>query len=117
MQSRSDGSPGKIRKALTFALAGWLSGAIFVLVIGFTWPSIFPAIVVVEHYYGTGPTLLTIITFSILLSSPGGLLGGLIGSRIPREGGRTEQFYMAGIMGILFSVPFACMILWFFTGW
>ena len=45
------------------------------------------------------------------------LVGGLIGSRIPREGGQSEQFYMAGIMGIIFSLPFACMILWFFTGW
>ena len=107
----------KIRKALTFALTGWLVGAILIVAIGFAWPSIFPAIVVVEHYYGAGPSLLTIIVFSILLASPGGLIGGLIGSRIPREGGPTEQFYMAGIMGIIFSLPFACMILWFFTGW
>jgi hypothetical protein len=107
----------KIRKALTFALTGWLVSAILIVAIGFAWPSIFPAIVVVEHYYGAGPSLLTIIVFSILLASPGGLIGGLIGSRIPREGGRTEQFYMAGIMGIIFSLPFACMILWFFTGW
>jgi hypothetical protein len=107
----------KISKALTFALTGWLVGAIFVLVVGLAWPSIFPAIVVVEHYYGAGPSLLTIIVFSVLLASPGGLIGGWIGSRIPREGGRTEQFYMAGIMGIIFSLPFACMILWLFTGW
>jgi hypothetical protein len=73
--------------------------------------------VVVEHYYGAGPSLVAIIAFSVLLASPGGLIGGLIGSRIPREGGQTEQFYMAGIMGMIFSVPFACMILWFFTGW
>jgi len=107
----------KIRKALTFALTGWLVGTISVLVIGFVWPSIFPAVVAVEHYYGAGPNLLTIIAFSILLASPGGLIGGLIGSRIPKEGGRTEQFYMAGFMGILFSVPLACMMLWLFTGW
>ncbi len=107
----------KIRKALTFALTGWLVGAILVVAIGFAWPKIFPAIVIVEHYYGAGPSMLTIIVFSILLASPGGLIGGWIGSRIPREGGRTEQFYMAGIMGIIFSVPFACMMLWFFTGW
>jgi hypothetical protein len=107
----------KIRKALTFALTGWLVGAILVVGIGFAWPSIFPAIVVVEHYYGAGPSLLTIIVFSIILASPGGLIGGWIGSRLPREGGRTEQFYMAGIMGIIFSLPFACLMLWFFTGW
>ena len=107
----------KIPKPLVFALTGWLMGAIAAVVIGFSWPSIFPAIVIVGHYYGAGPSLLTIIVFSIILASPGGLVGGLIGSRIPREGGQTEQFYMAGIMGIIFSLPFACMILWFFTGW
>ena len=106
-----------ITRSLKFALTGWLVGAIVAVAIGFSWPTIFPAIVVVEHYYGSGPSLLTIIIFSTILASPGGLAGGLIGSRIPREGGQREQFYMAGIMGIIFSLPFACMMLWFFTGW
>lgn len=107
----------KISKPLAFALTGWLVGAIVTMAIGFVWPKIFPAIVVVEHYYGAGPTLWTIIVFSLILASPGGLVGGWIGSRVPKEGGQSEQFLMAGIMGILFSLPFACMILWFFTGW
>ena len=107
----------KLPRPLVYALTGWLVGAVAIVVIGFAWPSIFPAIIVVEHYYGAGPGLLTIIGASLLLASPGGLIGGLIGSRIPREGGQTEQLYMAGIMGIIFSLPFACMILWFFTGW
>ncbi|HLA08042.1 MAG TPA: hypothetical protein VJ022_11390 [Anaerolineales bacterium] len=107
----------KIPRPLAFALTGWLVGAIATVGVGLYWPTIFPAIVVVEHYYGGGPSLLTIIGFGILLASPGGLVGGLIGSRIPREGGLNEQFGMAGIMGIIFSLPFACMILWFFTGW
>lgn len=107
----------KIPKSLLFALTGWLVGAIAAVVIGFSWPTIFPAIVIVKHYYGAGPGLWTIILFSIILASPGGLLGGIIGSRIPKEGGQSEQYIMAGIMGIVFSLPFACMILWFFTGW
>jgi hypothetical protein len=106
-----------IPKPLVFALTGWLVGATAVVGVGFIWPAIFPAIVVVEHYYGSGPTLLTVIGFGVLIASPGGLAGGLIGSRIPREGGQREQLYMAGIMGVIFSLPFACMILWFFTGW
>ena len=107
----------KIPKPLAFALTGWLVGAIVAIIIGFVWPKIFPAIVVVQHYYGAGPSLFTIIIFSVILASPGGLLGGFIGSRIPREGGQSEQFLMAGIMGIILSVPFSCMMLWFFTGW
>ena len=107
----------KIPRPLVYALTGWVVGAIATISVGLSWPSIFPAIGVVEHYYGAGPNLFTIIGFGILLASPGGLLGGLIGSRIPREGGQTEQFMMAAIMGIIFSLPFACMVLWFFTGW
>src|SRR5260221_11444267 len=107
----------KIPRPLTFALTGWLAGAIATIGAGLGWPAIFPAIVVVEHYYGAGPSLLTIIGFSIVLASPGGLVGGLIGSRLPREGGQSEQFIMAAIMGIIFTLPFACMGLWFFTGW
>lgn len=107
----------KVLRSLAFPVTGWIVGATAAVVIGFSWPTVFPAIVVVEHYYGAGPSLLTIIGFSIILASPGGLIGGLIGSRIPKEGGRTEQFIMAGIMGIIFSLPFACLGLWFFTGW
>ena len=107
----------KLPKPILFALTGWFVSAMVIVVVGFFWPKIFPAIVVVEHYYGAGPGLVTIIIFSILLASPGGLVGGWIGSRIPREGGQNEQFFMAGIMGVLFSLPFACLILWFFTGW
>jgi len=107
----------KILRPLVFALTGWAMGAIAAIGVGLSWPSIFPAIVVVEHYYGAGPSLFVIIGFSIVLASPGGLVGGLIGSRIPREGGQNEQYMMAAIMGIIFSLPFACMVLWFFTGW
>ena len=107
----------KILRPLAFALTGWLVGAIAAIIVGLAWPKIFPAIVVVEHYYGAGPGLLTILDFSIILASPGGLVGGLIGSRIPKEGGSNEQYMMAAIMGIIFTLPFACMILWFFTGW
>ena len=107
----------KMLRTLAFPVTGWVAGAIAAVVAGLSWPAIFPAIVVVEHYYGAGPSLLTIIGFSIILASPGGLIGGLIGSRIPKEGGQSEQFIMAAIMGIIFSLPFACFGLWFFTGW
>jgi len=106
-----------ITQSLKFALAGWVAGAVAAVGVGFTWPTIFPAIIVVGHYYGAGPSLPTIILFAILIASPGGLAGGIIGSRIPREGGRTEQYLMAGIMGVIISLPFSCLILWLFTGW
>lgn len=107
----------KIPRPLVFALTGWVAGAIATVTVGLLWPAIFPAIVVVGHYYGAGPSLLTIIGFGLMLASPGGLIGGLVGSRTPREGGQTEQFLMAAIFGVIFTLPFGCMVLWFFTGW
>jgi acid phosphatase family membrane protein YuiD len=54
---------------------------------------------------------------AIIFGSPAALVGGLIGSRVPKEGGQTEQFIMAAIFGVILALPFACMGLWFFTGW
>ena len=107
----------KILRPLAFALTGWVVGAIAIVGVGFAWPTIFPAIVRNNHYYGDGPSLFTIIVAAIIFASPGGLIGGLIGSRIPREGGRNEQLIMAAIMGVILALPFACLGLWVFTGW
>ncbi len=107
----------KILRPLAFALTGWVVGAIAIMGIGFVWPAIFPAIIRNDHYYGAGPSLLTIIGFAIIFASPGGLIGGFIGSRIPKEGGRNEQLIMAAIMGVILALPFACLGLWVFTGW
>jgi len=107
----------KILRPLVFALIGWAVGVMAIIGIGLVWPTIFPAIVRNNHYYGDGPSLLTIIEFAIIFASPGGLVGGFIGGLIPKEGGRNEQLIMAGIMGIILALPFACLGLWFFTGW
>ncbi len=107
----------KIPRSLAFALTGWVVGAIATIGVGLYWPTVFPAIVENEHYYGDGPRLLTIVGLALLFGSPAALVGGLIGSRIPKEGGQTEQFIMAAIVGVIFTLPFVCMGLWFFTGW
>jgi hypothetical protein len=107
----------KIFRPLVFALTGWVVSAIAIVAVGFLWPAVFPAIVRINHYYGIGPSLPTIIGIAIVFASPGGLVGGVIGSRLPREGGRNEQLLMAGIIGIILALPFACFGLWFFTGW
>lgn len=104
-------------RPLAFALTGWVVGAIAIAGVGFAWPTIFPAIIRSDHYYGAGPSLVTVIAFAIIFASPGGLIGGIIGGRIPREGGRNEQLVMAAIMGVILALPFACSGLWFFTGW
>ena len=107
----------KIPRALLFALTGWLVSVVAIIGIGLLWPTIFPAIVRTEHYYGVGPNLPAILGLAIIFGSPAALVGGIIGSRIPKEGGQTEQLIMASIFGVILALPFACMGLWFFTGW
>ena len=107
----------KLSTRLRFALLGWLAGAAATLILGVLWPSMMPAIVNPERYYGAGPGLPVILASVALLASPAGLVGGLIGSRIPREGGRLEQQAAAMIVGVLLALPFACYGLWFFTGY
>jgi hypothetical protein len=107
----------KIWRTLSFSLTGWLAGVIATVIVGFLWPTIFPAVVRIEHYYGAGPGLPTIIGIVSIFASPAALIGGLIGGWIPREGGRTDEYIMAVIFGVLLALPFSCYGLWFFTGW
>jgi len=107
----------KIKQTVSYALAGWVAGVIATIGVGVFWPTIFPAIVRNDHYYGAGPSLPVIIGLVILFASPAALIGGMIGGWIPKEGGRREQYLMAGIFGAVFSIPFICYGLWFFTGW
>lgn len=107
----------KIPQPLKFALTGWVAGAVAIVGLGLYWPTIFPGIVELDHYYGAGPDLPFIIGLALLIATPGALVGGLIGSRLPKEGGQTEQSIMAAILGAILALPFGCYGLWFFTGW
>jgi hypothetical protein len=107
----------KIKQSLSYALAGWVACVFTTIGVGLCWPSIFPAIVRTNHYYGAGPSMPLIIGFVLLFASPAALIGGTIGGWIPKEGGRREQHIMAMIFGISLSIPFTCYGLWFFTGW
>jgi len=107
----------KIWRTLSFSLTGWLAGVIATVIVGLLWPTIFPAVVRIEHYYGAGPGLPAIIGIVSIFASPAALIGGLIGGWVPREGGRTDEYIMAVIFGVLLALPFSCYGLWFFTGW
>ena len=102
---------------VSYALTGWLAGAVTILVMGFAWPFIFPAIVNVEHYYGDGPSLLAIIGIVLLLMTPLSLIGGLIGGRVSLEGGDLQHRVIAAVFGIIFTIPCGCVALLYFTGW
>lgn len=107
----------QLRRHFRFAIAGWVSGGLATLGVSLIWPAIFPAVVRPERYYGPGPALLVIVLIVVVLVSPAGLIGGVIGSRMPREGGQIEQTIMAAVMGAVLAVPLACLHLWFWTGW
>lgn len=107
----------KIKQTISYALAGWTAGVLATIGVGVCWPTIFPAIVRNDHYYGAGPSLAVIIGLVILFASPAALIGGMIGGWIPKEGGRSEEYTMAGIFGVLFAIPFIYYGLFFFTGW
>ncbi len=106
-----------MRNNLHFALIGWLGGLTALLILGLSWSTIFPAIINTNHYYGAGPNLPTIMAINLLLVTPVGLIGGIVGSRLPKEGGKRGQQILAFAIGIVFSAPFFCYGLWFFTGY
>lgn len=107
----------KIYRALLFSLAGWLGGVTAIVVMAILWPVAFPAILQLDHYYGSGPSLKAILAMVLIVSTPAALLGGVLGSRLPSEGGFTEQNIFAAIGGVCFALPIACGGFWFFTGW
>jgi MFS family permease len=106
----------KILKSSSFLLIGWIAGEVATLGFGLIWPVMFPAIIQFRHYSVLNSSLLIVLVILFILVSPLALIGGLIGSRIPKEGGRTGQLIMAALFGIILSLPVACLGLWFYTG-
>ena len=56
------------------------------------------------------------VVIMLAVASLPAVAGGLLGGRIPREGGQQDQIRMAAVCGALAAVPFACFILWSLTG-
>lgn len=106
----------KLFKNLRYPLIGWIAGVGTVVVLLWIWPSIFPGITNADHYNAVDPGTWFIFGLTLLIATPGALIGGFIGSRLPREGGETEQTLVAALVGIVFTIPFACYSLWVFSG-
>ncbi len=107
----------KIPPVILQALTGWLAGAVGSILMGVVWPIAFPAIVRLDHYYGVGPSVPSLVWLGFLISSPFTLVAGIVGGRLIREGGRTEQLVAAAILGLLVAIPFTGCSFWVFTGW
>ena len=59
---------------------------------------------------------LLILALILLIVSPAALVGGLVGGRLPKEGGQLGQLIMAAICGIIVAVPLSCAGFWV-SGW
>lgn len=106
----------KILANLRYPLAGWVAGVLTVFLLTWIWPVFFPGINNTQHY-DTPPIATTfILGVTLAIATPAALIGGLIGSRLPREGGSTEQTLVAFVIGAILVVPFACMSLWLLSG-
>jgi len=108
----------KIVQLLRFAASGWLAGMLAVVLLSLVWPNFFPGFVNYKHYIPTGPApnLIVFVVFVLVAASLPAIIGGVIGGRIPKEGGRSQQLLVAAIFGILFALPCGCYGLWTFSG-
>jgi hypothetical protein len=102
----------KILHNIGFALTGWIAGLLVTVGFSFLWLRVLP---VVERT-GQGAGFFSALGLILLLVSPAPLVGGLVGGRLPKEGGLKNQLAYAAIFGILFALPFACFLFWY-TGW
>jgi Ni/Fe-hydrogenase subunit HybB-like protein len=110
------GAPmGKKRSPWAFLLTGWVAVVAAVLLVGLSWPAVFPSGQKLAEFYGSDLGYPLVILSAIIIGTPVALVGGLIGSRIPREGGRREQHLAAALIAILMALPFSCLVLWYFT--
>lgn len=99
----------KAVQILVSALSGWAAGLLIVLGFSFLWLKIIPVV----DRAGQGPGFWKVLTFIFLLISPVAIAGGIIGGRLPKEGGRLNQLVYAALFGLFFPLPFACFLLWY----
>lgn len=102
----------KIRQHLLNALCGWAAGVILSAGFSLLWQKLLPVI----DRTGQGAGMYLVLGIILSIISPFAIAGGIIGGRIPREGGRNWQMVSAAAFGALFPLPFSCFLFWY-TGW
>lgn len=95
----------KIGDLLLSALSGWVAGVLSILLLGWIWLQVFP----VEERAGQGAGLSLALKLIITYMTPVTIIGGLLGGRIPREGGIKDKLAFAALLGFLFPLPFTCL--------
>jgi cation transporter-like permease len=108
----------RVAALLRYAVVGWVAGTLALIVLSLVWPAVLPGFVHYNHYDPTGaaPNLVLIVGVILAVASLPAIVGGVIGGRIPKEGGSRQQLMMAAIFGIILTLPLGCFSLWLFSG-
>jgi hypothetical protein len=91
------------------AVSGWIAGLI--VTYGFSW--LWHLILPVEGQSVQRPTFWMELLIILGLVSPFAIAGGIIGGRLPREGGVSQQVLYAALLGSLLILPVACFLFWY----
>ena len=102
----------KLSQHLLNALVGWISGLLIAIGFSYLWHVALPVV----DRTGQGAGIPIILTLILIILTPITIAGGVIGGRLPREGGRNQILIYAAIFGALFAIPFSCFLFWY-TGW
>jgi hypothetical protein len=94
------------------ALVGWIAAVVTLLGWSFLWPQIVPLTERASALPGHWKILLVVLVFI----TPFGLTGGIIGGRLPYEGGRREQLLYAALGGAAATLVFGSCAFWY-GGW
>ena len=99
----------RIRFILLDALTGLVAGVLVTVGFNFIWQKVIPIV----DRSSAAPFYLEGLGVILLAVALPAMAGGIIGGRIPREGGLKNQLSMAALFGALFVLPFACFIFWY----
>jgi hypothetical protein len=99
----------KFHQHIRNAVSGWIAGLVIALGFSWLWHQILP----VEGQSLQRPTILMEILVILALVSPFAIAGGIIGGRLPKEGGVSQQVLYSALLGSLFILPVSCFLFWY----
>lgn len=102
----------KTSRMILSALAGWIAALVTLLLWSFLWPKIIP----LTERASALPGAWKLLLFALVFITPFGVAGGIIGGRLPYEGGRREQLLYAALGGVAATLIFGSCAFWY-GGW
>lgn len=102
----------KVSQMILSALTGWMTGIASLLGWSVLWPKVLP----VANRAGALPGYWKLLLFAVIVITPFALAGGVIGGRLPYEGGRRQQILYAAVGGATAALVFGSCVFWY-IGW